>query len=448
MPKYCIIAILIILALIDLISSVVFSFLYSEYTFDKDKIISEIQYSLNGKLIIDFSIKPNCSKEEETLTFGEWEGTVDGCNCGGQISKGECGDNKKECNTISSLEPKTYQKINGSYICIKRSTHTYLDYLNNNQIIGKNNQCPNGYISCGTIDTNNRILCLKNERECPVNATYIKKIFFNYNKSLSINDINDERIISLFQLSESQPCINPNEKTWKYYYELEPDNIECKTKINEEIEDNNYENFISISKYQLYQENNIFMEKKYEEELKKDKIHLFGKAFLGLNSNDLQNYSYDKLLSKQKLSNNCNYVMRIFSIIFFVAIILPFSALCSGVQGDLNSNGLGYAIGIFCFISATAIIITFLVDFILSIIIYICSNNIISILNINENESYINELFKILYNEHIKKNYLFSLLIWIGYVVLFFICIIVAICLLKKYNKEKKEKSLMEKEYN
>ena len=47
-----------------------------------------------------------------------------------------------------------------------KSDKTYLDYLNNDNIISKDEECPANYKSCGIIDTLERKLCVKNGNLC------------------------------------------------------------------------------------------------------------------------------------------------------------------------------------------------------------------------------------------------------------------------------------------
>ena len=73
---------IIILALfiINVIVNVFFSFFYTTYELENNTIISEIENSLNGKLITSFEIKFSCNLllNEEILVLGKWPGTSEG----------------------------------------------------------------------------------------------------------------------------------------------------------------------------------------------------------------------------------------------------------------------------------------------------------------------------------------------------------------------------------
>lgn len=411
---------------ISFIVGIVFSFVYSEYSFDNNKFISELEYTFKATLITEFSIKPNCSKDEEILTLGKWEGSVEGCDCDNIKTKGSCSEDqkKKNCQTIPSKEPQEYKRINGNYICVKRSNDKYVDLVKNNQIIDINAQCPEGYITCGIIDTKDRILCLKTQSKCPINSTYITNIFNNNTDNTNETKNSFEYIISIFKLSEGQPCMNPNENDWHYYYDLEPDSTECKTEISGKIKDDKYESFTSTSKYQLYSENDIFFETQYEDALQNDTIYLYGRSFIGLNPDDFPYYSYDKLLSEQKLSNKSRNVMKIFSYITFGFLISPFIACFSGTA---DANGIAVIIYIAVVGFSLSLIVTFLAHYIICMIIYSCSYKIKSILTMNGGDSYLNELLYTLSNEQ-SKNMTFSLGIIIADSVAIFFGLIFLLC--------------------
>ena len=379
-------------------------------------------------------MKSTCSKDEEAIYFGEWDGIVDGCMCNRETTKGLCtSKSQRRCTNITSIKPKKYKFYNDNSICIKRSKLKYMDLLNNKQILEKDNQCPEGYEYCGIIDTKERILCLKSKSECPITLEYIKNKYPDYYKSLNLENKsgeNNETILSIFKVNEDQPCMNPDEKVWNYHYILEPEDKNCKTKINDELFDYNYEPLLKpISKYQLYQDNFIYTRDVAPDELKSERIYLYGKGFLGLNPEDVGDYSYDKFLSIQKVSNNCNSVMKFFSYVLFGFVGFSFFVcfgMCCTKRHSSSNDGCFLMCGLIGIgISA---IITFLVYFILSIIIFVCSIRFKSLFNVQGNDPYINELFKILNVEQNLKNFIFSLCIMIGSSLALILGIIIIIC--------------------
>ena len=422
-----------LLALVVFILNIVFSFKYSEYTFNSNNIISEIDNSLSGTLITDFSLKYRCSDDEEKVYLGEWDGTVKGCECPNKVSRGYCSRKQRSCVNITSISPKEYKYFKEKSICIKRSNIKYMDLLKNKQILEKNSTCPIGYESCGIIDTKDRILCLKSKSECPINISYIKNKYSNYfHLEYNNDDLKDdnEKIIGLFKLNEGQPCMNPDEKTWYYHYILEDFNKECKTKIDGKLYDYNYEPLLNTTKYDLYQDNDIYTKNLYKTELKNEYIFLYGKGFLGLNPEDVGDYSKDSLVSIQKVSNNCNSVMKVFSYIFLAFLCLPVLVCCGMCCGKRNSNvDAGGCLIMFGLIGLLiSSVITFLIDFILAIIIFACSIKFNSILNVQGNDPYINELFKILSDEQNSKNFVFSLFIMILSILTIIVGILIILC--------------------
>ena len=74
-----------------------------------------------------------------------------------------------------------------------------------------------------------------------------------------------------------------------------------------------YENISNFetSKYELYKDNSIlsyYPENTYED-FSKEKVYIFARSFLGLNKDEIKEFSYDKLKSAEKVSNNTHSFM-------------------------------------------------------------------------------------------------------------------------------------------
>ena len=120
-------------------------------------------------------------------------------------------------------DPVDITKINGKYFCYKNIS--YIDLLNNGQIIKNGTKCPHEYKkNWGKIDTLNQELCIKENEKCPLYDIGIgikpDKINYNYNENSNIYFNNDnynainKTIIAKLILNDGQPCYNLNEKLW------------------------------------------------------------------------------------------------------------------------------------------------------------------------------------------------------------------------------------------
>lgn len=408
-----------------LLSNIIFSFAYKKYDFDENLIVQEINDNMEGHLITSFTpTYGSCNPDEEILILGHWKGSLEGCYCNDDdIKEKKCSEDQKECSTIGGSKGQDYTKINSRIICVKKSKETYKELLEKGMIVSKESNCPKNYISCGTIDTSGNIYCAESDDKCPIHMSDITDNLnqFLNDYPLGYNNIkaqDDNNIISIFKLSETLPCINPEEKSWNTTYTLDIKDS-CRTKIKGKVNDDRYEKTeLSTTRNVLYKENNIPMPiDEINEDIDKDKtpIYLYGRRFLGFEKEDIDHFKYDKLISYQKLPNTCNSVMRIISIIIFVCLGLPFLALfgicCGGASGgNVNCDDKGCA----CFLITwgvsivVSIALGFLIDLILCLIIFARTLKIREILNFDFSDEYTNGLFEILMNEY-KRNYNYSL---------------------------------------
>ena len=419
-------------ALVTFVFSIVFIFQYEKFDID-NKLFSEIENNINNKLIYSFRRSIICDFDETKLIFGNWDGTEVGCYCEGMIYENECSEDliKQGCKSIPAHNKVNYSMINSNYICIKSSSATYKHLLlETNQIIEKNQNCPNNYKSCGQIDTLGRKFCVKEEDSCPINRKIIEQsdnkedlenLFdignLGYNNSLNEEE---DQILSIFKINQNLPCLNPSEKFWDYHYILEPENQRCKTEIKNEVYDKRYEllsNF-TLSKYQLYKENSIMEKMPYIDEaslnkIKNDKVYLFGRNFIGFDKNFLEKFDYNTLISKQNKSNNCNLAMLIallailsiilIAFIIYIAILLKINqcsildkcgSTCDGCK-ELNCEFTTFLIVSFVFL-----VILHIIFFIICCIIIDCLRKIDSILDIGASDEFLCELVKQFFEEH------------------------------------------------
>jgi hypothetical protein len=147
--------------------------------------------------------------------------------------------------------------------------------------------------------------------------------------------------------------------------------------------------------YDLYKENNILttLPSYNENELKKERIYLYARNFLGINEEKASQFSKEKILSSQKLINNCNVAMTIVTFI----LILPLCCLGGGGASSGSGDCAEALLAILGIYTVPAAIIYF----ILSIIIFVNNITLSSMLDIGSDE-YMNLAIKTL----LKGNYI------------------------------------------
>lgn len=393
----------------------VFSWLkYFKYDFKNNFILNIINENLNDKLINSISFRQLCKDNEEKLILGTWDGTIDGCDCEGIIFKDKCSKEKVEngCKHIFSIELINYTIFNSSSICVTRTKLNYREYLKSNLIISNDKECPVDYQYCGIIDTLGRKLCIQTGEICLINSNIIKNIFGKED----IPNNTDGIILTSIKLFQYLPCIFPSEKFWNYYYDLEPQDQRCTTKIKAKLYDERYEKLFNftINKLQLYNENSITFKIKLDTEiinkLQMEEISLFGRNFLGFDAKVTKNYNFNKLISKQNLSNRSNFAQMIYNLVMVATGFLFFFLSC---VEKLGPEWLGFKVPVLrqylrC-ISASLFLLSNIFYLIINIIIFGCYKTIKSILNVKGDEIY-NEMLKTLIND-ISINYRYSLAI-------------------------------------
>lgn len=421
------IGITIILAIGVSITNIVFAFKYKKYNLIDNIIIEKIEKDLNSQLIDNITLNTSCKSDEEEAVLEIWDGTKD-------------------------IPAKNFTIINGNKICLKRKKETFKHFLNLKQIIPKDDNCPNDYKSCGIIDTLNRKLCVENSYSCPINSLDIE-LHSSINSELLknkyslylgngyniyfLNEENDDNrtIISTFKISEGYPCINVSERNFTLYLPNEQSILKCSSKINRTYIDKRYIKFDKFeSNYtKLYVQNGLERYIPYTLEEDKRRINLYGRPYFGVNNNS-EYFNYDKIYSSQKLANNCNYAMRIISIIQMIIVILPIGFACNSSGNDSSEKDkdikcIGIILGII-------IILGFVTNFIISIIIYICIQRLKWYLTkiSNVGDVYTNHIIQIMDDSN-SYNYNFALGILITITLMLFCGIISLILYCKSKSK-------------
>ena len=296
------------------------------YFFFKITNFNDIYESLESYPLFHFRInKKNCGTNEidEYITFHELQGIEETVTNGGI----------KDKNKII--------KINGNYFCYEKKK-SYRELLNNGQIIKQNENCKQGYKNCGIIDTLKQKLCVSLEDECPLydvgikddNENYDSDPEYIYDSSSKIyynnNNYGDKnkKIIGNLILNEGEPCYNPKEKLWRAFgtKETQENHLKCELKILGKNSDNRYNKKGDITYYDLYKDNfnYQFFSSLDENELKKEKVTLYKREFLGIDKecdekSDISEKQYNILKKNQQDEKILLLVEPI--IIFFVMCI-------------------------------------------------------------------------------------------------------------------------------
>ena len=341
--------------IIDVISFIIIficSIIYLTSTTFSTSFLREMNENFKGIPI--YSLNSNCNNP---LVLGYWAGTRAGCDCRGiydryishpnKFTIGACGYNetRAKCINYDSRDSINFIKYEGFSFCINegKNVFEYKYYTENS--VSKNEECANGFKSCGYLDTLDQKLCIKNDEECPINDLIINNakegpkdyitIPLNNNKYLHYtNKNNQSHIITKLKLSEyNQPCIYPGEFSWKYHYLLEKSSGICKTSIESKVYDIRYIEIDSINKYDLYYENGVFNSiqhlPNYDTQiLRNDIIYLYKRTFLGFEQKCMKKnkFSFEYFDNLKEKQSNAKYFIQlnliILGIILFIIIVL------------------------------------------------------------------------------------------------------------------------------
>ena len=263
--------------------------------------------------ITDFSVDYNCFNKQRNV-FHVWGGWK-----------------KYEYDyTESHYEYNFYDKgteitkINGKYFCYNRATKTYMDLLNNGQIIKNGTECPEEYKkNCGRIDTLNQELCIKEDEKCPLYDVGIgnQEDTNNYEYDIDSNvyyskdnfNIQNKAIIAKFNLSDGQPCYDENETLWRRFSSKETDisHLTCvKIKVFGKGSDDRYKDRGNITYKRLYQDNlSPRAQNEIINEVAYNPISLYTREFFGIDKACNDNFNITDI-SKFKFSQNADKIIE------------------------------------------------------------------------------------------------------------------------------------------
>ena len=323
------------LATIGLLVTVLIHFYTKNQLMDNNsaEIVKLVLSSFSFKPINDVRLHENdgsCPRDYESLEFGEWFGTYDGCACSlSMISQGYCSASAYDCVSVSGLNPVSLYKWKNTVFCYSRVKDIISNY---------GPTCPDGYINCG-----GNTFCIPNITYCPITnvtisdmSTYQQDpndniLYLNYNSPNTSNTTTggvnalifrrDSGNSSLYKFSVSFydiPCLNPSvfpiSKTFGGYPLMRIDETGClyygnlnsslqidEVLLSDIFNDNNLANNVSALPF-------------YSNYINGQKAYLMGLLRFSINQMILpcQNMNLTNLLALNKYEGDFDYMVVCF----------------------------------------------------------------------------------------------------------------------------------------
>ena len=275
------------------------------------------------------------------------------------------GREKRQGNTTIKYDEKTFTKIFNNKFFYKGNDKNYFSYKNEYSVTSGNN-CPDNHKPCGILDSSNRILCLKNDDECPINGFgisiipddpkyegYETKVVFDsidyteYYLYYTNNNI-EGQVITEFKLSHGTPCAKISEKNWIKYYNNEiEDNYKCKTEINGDVYNDRYIKVSDegINIRSLYADNGLRDTSSYGNTLNA-KVDLYIRNYNDIDEKCFNDF-LDELKDEHKFYDSAVKVVRalgIISIVFNVVMFIYITVTCCN---DIQFSSFSFIIPIY-----------------------------------------------------------------------------------------------------
>ena len=356
-------------ALISILSAIILGFSRSIY---EDSLIIDV---VSKDLIkdLDFSYITTISNKSfsteidskesnsDDFVFDKWQGTKDGCGkMDGdkpivnvlEIGK-EC---EKDNEYLEGIPPIEITNYKGFILNVHTPGYiSYHDLLYDGSIIKKTEKCPEGKKSCGYIDTKQNILCLDENKDCPINYIKIDKtppegitniktikgdqINIYYSNNPYENREGIPYIQVAFKIGEDELCTIPS----LYYSNINLFKLDAfikdyanKCSLKDYTQDytkilgNYYFSLDTIDNYQLYNDNGIIdriqnsnlVKYGYDvNKYKNNKLHLYVRTHYGYDKNCLENRSNKYDIKQQlRLMNGIGDKMRTWSDEMYISI--------------------------------------------------------------------------------------------------------------------------------
>ena len=241
----------------------------------------------------DFELSESNIENKKSLTFFEFSGR-----------KKYLVHGKKE-----EYDKKSFDTILGQKFFYTKRNKNYFDYKNNYSVDSGNN-CPLNLKKCGILDSNQRILCLPVDEECPLNGFGISKTYpdskyenYEYKKVYDsidnseyyiyyTNNNNEGIIITKFKLSYGTPCADNSEISWVKFYDNEIEkSVTCSREVDGSTTSDRYSKVSDegINIVSLYKDNGLTEASSYPD-INNYKIDLYIRNFNALNEEYVNDY--------------------------------------------------------------------------------------------------------------------------------------------------------------
>ena len=296
---------------IDLIVILISSILHTIFGFIRDLPDFNTYELFNLSPFFDFSLWEYCYSRNVFHTWGGWK--------------------TKEYSPSSESEEWVFYDetnitiINGKAFCYKYIS--YIDLLNNGQIIKNGTDCPKEYNkNCGRIDTLNQELCIEEYKKCPLydigiglppdpeNYNYYNDSNIYYNNE-KYNDTN-KTIIGRLILNEGQPCYQSNEKLWRQFSLMEKDDnhLECTNiTVFDKNTDDRYIQRGNITYKKIYQENLNSRSQRivFNGSIGYETVNLYKREFLGIDKKCDEKFNLTDNFKALKKVQNTDKIVQI-----------------------------------------------------------------------------------------------------------------------------------------
>ena len=305
----------------------------SEYEFDYNNILEEIDESLNAKAITSFYKTGDiCPLTDEEINLDKFK-SAKKCYCGGGNTRnGECEINA-DCRTL--VTPKmTFTKMNDQHFCGKK-TKTYKQYLQKDYVFPSSKDCPSDYKYCGIIDSLQRKLCIPKGETCPLKFSDIDP---------NVGESYKDFIFFKFKLEQNTPCANSTQRTWNYFGGYKNLTEFCSYKVRGDLYNNEFKKLSNTTtQFDLYKDNSLLDLMKshgvQDYELERETVNLYARNFIGIDSSKADDFSKKKAYDKRDTLNNCVKAMKIVTFIL-IAPLFCFGA-CAGAAAGGGGGGGG-----------------------------------------------------------------------------------------------------------
>ena len=310
------------------------------------------------------NIENECDDKYLSYQIGYYPGTKKGIYFKNKVKKGKSCTLLRNCETISETSYLPIYIWDGNKFCIKNKKELKYENLIRNSV-KYGNECEIGYKKCGILDSNNRILCVENIADCPINKIIINNnlnppndysytsLSLNNNKYLHYtNEAIDNPIVVNISISLGNYCYDPYELNTQYPQYILDYNFNryfCSHKNNDSFFDNSSILIDSITKSQVYYENKIDL---LINELKgyplfslNEKYGLYFRNYYGIDFNCINDKNINMNdITKFNKWNNLSKKLNILCIVLSTFMFVFGLFLCFNCLSFPNANFLYFSI--------------------------------------------------------------------------------------------------------